>query len=333
MKKSTLEWKVGLFVLVGLILLGALLLQFSKGLTLFHPTYDILLRAPTAGSLKPRAQILMSGVQVGAISDIALAPDGKYVTITLRLFSQHKVYKDARFAIEQSGFLGDQYVAILPASNEGPTYANNEVAQAEAPFNMQELARSASGFIQRIDETAHRFNDMVLDVRQYLLNQQTLTNLSVTAANLRRASEAAVQSVNSLDALVASNAPAVARSGSNLVAFAEELQNAGGRINALLATNTPTITQAVGNVEDATAILKSAMQDVQAGKGLAGGLLRNEQILQDMEQITRNLSVTTSNLNRLGLWGILWEHKPRRTSESPSPVQPISSPKNPYSTR
>jgi hypothetical protein len=31
MSKSRLEWKVGLFVFIGLALLGALLLQFSKG--------------------------------------------------------------------------------------------------------------------------------------------------------------------------------------------------------------------------------------------------------------------------------------------------------------
>ncbi len=51
------------------------------------------------------------------------------------------------------------------------------------------------------------------------------------------------------------------------------------------------------------------MEDVQAGKGLAGSLVKNEQLAADVAQIAYNLSITTSNLNRLGLWGILWKKK------------------------
>jgi hypothetical protein len=34
--------------------------------------------------------------------------------------------------------------------------------------------------------------------------------------------------------------------------------------------------------------------------------------------IAGNLSVTTSNLNRLGLWGILWSHKPPKPPDTNS---------------
>src|SRR5204862_2868239 len=82
MSHPRLEWKVGLFVFIGLALLAGLLLEFSKGLSLFRPTYQIYLRAENIGGLKPRADVLMSGVQVGTVSAIQLAPDGKSVTIT-----------------------------------------------------------------------------------------------------------------------------------------------------------------------------------------------------------------------------------------------------------
>src|SRR5579859_1657614 len=114
MSKSRLQWKVGLFVFIGLVLLAALLLGFSKGLSLFRPTYDIYLRSANVGGLKPRASVLISGVQVGTVSDIRLAPSGKTVTITLRLYRDYQIHKDAIFAIEQSSFLGDVYVAIMP---------------------------------------------------------------------------------------------------------------------------------------------------------------------------------------------------------------------------
>src|SRR5437870_13032544 len=100
MSKSRLEWKVGLFVFIGLVVLGALLLQFSKSTYFGRPTYKILLRAANVSGLKTKCQVLMAGVQIGTVSDVKLSPQGTNVTITLRLFRQCKIHKDARFAIE-----------------------------------------------------------------------------------------------------------------------------------------------------------------------------------------------------------------------------------------
>ena len=38
--------------------------------------------------------------------------------------------------------------------------------------------------------------------------------------------------------------------------------------------------------------------------------LQNQELATNIQAIAANLSVTTSNLNRSGLWGILWSHKP-----------------------
>src|SRR5438046_7855542 len=128
MSKSRLEWKVGLFVLIGLVLLAALLLQFSKGTTFFRPTIQILLRAGNVGGLKMKAQVLMAGVQVGTVADIRLGPEGTNVTISLKIYDQYIIHKDVRFLIEQSGFLGDQYVAIMPTKNQGEMFRDGDTA-------------------------------------------------------------------------------------------------------------------------------------------------------------------------------------------------------------
>jgi len=329
MNKARHEWKVGLFVFIGLVLLAGLLLQFSKGTTFFRPTYRILLRAANVGGLKARSQVLMAGVQIGTVSDLRLVPSGTNVTISLRLFSQFKIHKDARFLIEQSGFLGDQYVAIMPTRNLGDTFEDGDIAEAEAPFNMQEVARSAGGFIQRVDETAKKLNDAIADVRRLVLNEQTLTNLAAAVGNLRAASERALLTLDNFDALVSSNSPALAHSGSNLVVFSEQLNQFAGGLSGVLATNSEQINAAVKNIESSTIVLKNVMDELQAGKGLAGNLLKNEQLAATVSQIANNLSITSSNLNRLGLWGILWQHKPPRTNAPPlAPGRALPAPKN-----
>jgi phospholipid/cholesterol/gamma-HCH transport system substrate-binding protein len=326
MPKSRLEWKVGLFVLIGLVLLAVLLLQFSKGSTFFRPTYRILLHSQNVGGLKAGAMVLMSGVQVGTVAETSLAEDGKSVTITLRISNQYPVHKDAKFVIEQSGFLGDQFVAILPQKNALEKFRDGGEAAAEAPFDLQEVARSAAGFIRRIDETARKLNEAIADVRRLVLNDQTLTNFAAAAGNLRAVSERALTMVDNITSLVATNGPALAQSSSNLVVFSEEINRFAGGLSGVLATNRTEIDVAVKNIESSTVVLKNLLDDVQAGKGLAGNLLRNEELSAHMSQIVYNLSVTTSNLNRLGLWGVLWKHKATRTETRSEPA-PLASPK------
>jgi ABC-type transporter Mla subunit MlaD len=330
MNESRLEVKVGLFVFIGLALLAVLLLQFSKGTNFFRPTYNIYLQAASVGGLKPRAQVLMSGVQVGMVAGLALGPQGTNVTITLRIYNQYQIFKDARFVIEQSGFLGDEYVAILPTRNVGEKYTDGGEAKAEAPFDLQEVARAASGFIKHVDETARKLNEIITDMRRLVLNDQTLTNIATSAGNLRVASERAITTLDNVNMLLDTNAVPIQASVSNLVVFSEQLNHFADSLNQLVATNSPDINVAVKNVEASTATLKDLLDDVQAGKGLAGELLKNEQIASNVAQIAYNLSITTSNLNRRGLWGILWSHKPPPTKEPPRAEAPLAAPKSPF---
>jgi phospholipid/cholesterol/gamma-HCH transport system substrate-binding protein len=331
MTKPRLEWRVGLFVLIALALLTALMIEFSKGTTFFRKTYNILLHAVNVGGLKPRAAVLMAGVQVGTVADIRLGPQGTNVTITLRLFRQYQIHRDARFVIEQSGFLGDQYVGILPTKNEDGIFADGDSAQADAPLNLQEVARSAAGFLQRLDETASRVNSIITNLSQVFLNERTLTNLAVTANNLREVSEDALLTVDNINRLIGTNGPALAQSGSNLVAFTERLNLVADGLSDVVATNSPVVNSAVKNIEESTKVLKDLADRVKSGEGLAGNLLMNQQLATNVSQIANNLSITSSNLNRLGLWGILWQHKPPRHAASKGPGNtstPLASPKD-----
>ncbi len=327
MNKSRLEFKVGLFILLCLALLVVLFLSFSKEMTSFRPKYSIHLRAANAGGLKKGAVVLMSGVQVGAVYGIVLGAEGTNVTITLRIYSDYRIHKPARFLIETSGFLGDQYVSIMPSS-QADVVKDGDTETAEEPFDLQEVARSAVGFIKRVDETAKDLNDMIAQVRREVLNDRTLTNLAVAVVNARAVSERALTTVDDINALLATNGPTLNRSGTNIEAFSEQLIGFAGELNRVLQTNATDVSTAVKNVESSTETLKAMVQDLQSGKGLAGTILKDPRLAAQVSEITYNLTITTSNLNRLGLWHILWQHKPPRTNSAPA-QQPAVAPKSP----
>jgi phospholipid/cholesterol/gamma-HCH transport system substrate-binding protein len=308
MDKKRLEWRVGLFVFIALAVLGAMLLEFGRGTSLFRPTYNLYLKANNVGGLKSQTSVLMAGVQIGMVSDIQLNPEGTNVTITLKIFQKYVIHKDARFVIEQSGFLGDYYVAIIPTHNAGDVWRADEHPIAEEPFSLQEVARSAAGFLQRIDQTTKSLDDAIADVRRLVLNEETLTNLSITVNNLRMASEHAVTTVDNINSLVETNTASVGLAVSNVVGFSQQIGEFAGDLKVVLATNAAELNASMKNIESSTVVLKNVLQDVQSGKGLAGDVLRNDQLATNVDMIAANLTITTSNLNRLGLWHFLW-HK------------------------
>ncbi len=330
MDNSRLEWKVGLFVFIGLVLAAALLLQFSKGTTFLRPAYEITLEAPSVSGLKPRAQVLMSGIQVGTVADMRLAPDGKSVLITLRIYQQHQIHKDARFVFEQSGFLGDQYVAILPTQNQGEVFRSGERANAEAPLDLQEVARSAAGFIEHIDSAATNINNALKDARLTALSVSNLTKVQATFDNLYLFSEGSLEMVEKVRLFLDTNRPTVTAAVSNFLSFSEQANEAVADVRALLAANSPGIAASVSNIQSSTETLKTLIENLEQGKGTVGKILESDEIAANLSQIVSNLNITTSNINRLGLWAVLRKPRPAPTNTPAGARAVLTTPKNPF---
>ena len=314
MEKPRLEIKVGLFVFIGLALLATLLLQFSKGTSLWRGTYELHLHAANVGGIKPRAGVLLAGVQVGSVAQINLAPDDKSVTIVLKIYKEFPIYHDARFVIEQAGFLGDQFVSVIPTTNAPPLLADGADVECQSPFNLQEVARGAAGFIVRLDETAKKLDGAVTDLRAQVLNAQTLANFGTSITNLKLFTEQALDTVKDINDIVTTNGTQASLAVSNVVLFSSGLIDLETSAKALLATNSVNLNQATKDIADATTTFKQLATDLQAGKGLAGAVLQNQELATNVQTIAANLSITSSNLNRLGLWGILWSRPPAATN-------------------
>jgi len=324
MEKSRLETKVGLFVLLGLVLLGALVVQFSKGTSLFRGTYILRLHAANIGGLKLKSSVLLAGVPVGSVHHIQLEPSGTNVTILLQIYKDFPIYHDARFVIEQSGFLGDQYVSVIPTTNLPPILADGADVDCQAPFNLQEVARGAAGFVQRLDETAKKLDASVTDLRAQVLNATTLANFGNAVTNLRVFTEQALNTVGDINTIITTNGAQVGVAVSNLVLFSTQLNRLGDSAADLLATNGANLTAATKNIQDLTVTAQQLAADVRAGKGLAGTLLQNPQMATNVLVLTENLSIFSSNLNRLGLWHILW--RPKLPGTNAPPITPHNRP-------
>lgn len=330
MDNRALEWKVGTFVAVGLVLLAVLLVSFSKGVTRFARTYELYLRTTDIGGIKRGAAVLMAGYPIGNVTELHLDPETGTARLTLRILQQYRIRTNATFVIEQSGFLGDQYVAIYPGTN-GPArhFEPGEEATSPPPFNLQQTARDASGFIRRIDQTAKHLDAAIADIRRLVLNEPTLVQFSNTLEQLGRFAGRAATSMEQVQRLLETQTPTVESALSNLNLATAEFSRFTSQLNQTLDAHTNELATALQRLDSITAGLDQLIRDLQAGRGVAGRLVTDEALARDLEAIARNLAVATSNLNRLGLWRLLW--KPRMPSETPSTAaQPLRAPHHPY---
>ena len=309
-----MEWKVGLFVFIGLVLLAALMLNFSKGMALFKKTYKLQLVADNAGGIKEKAMVLMSGIKVGNVVDSTLSTNGK-VIIRLQIDAAYKINHEARFLVDAMGFLGDQYVAIVSTNNSGPHLADNAVVYCEPPLNLQEAMRSTASLLQQAQSTMRTLDEAVSNVNRSVLNPQTLTSFAQSISNIQAISGNANQTLARIDQVVDANSPALHASISNLFNFSVELKT-------VLATNQNDIAAAIKNLRAASVTVNQLLDDVKATNGAAGLLLRDNQMKLQLGSLATNLNMAaenigtfSSNLNQRGLWSMLWKPKtPKKSS-------------------
>jgi phospholipid/cholesterol/gamma-HCH transport system substrate-binding protein len=307
MKRRT-EIKVGLFVLLGLVLAALLIIKFNKGPGPTTKTYQLRMRAKDVSGVIPGSFVLMAGVRIGSVERIELDSASGSVTLITRLLAKYQLREDSQFMIKQSGFLGDQYIAAFQGKTN-KFLADKATVHLEEPFDLGEVARSTGGLVKRVDNMVVQLSNAVDRVDKTLLAGETLTNLAKIVENFHTVSETTLSTLRKVENLIDTNAPGINASVTNAQAVSLKLNDFVNELHGTLATNRVSLTASVKNIENATAKLDSAMADVEAGKGLAGALIKNEQLATDMSLIMSNLQVLSSNINNKGLWGVVRKPK------------------------
>ena len=129
---------VGLFVLAGLgaiaylsLSVGGVSFRRAGGLTLYADFDEI-------GGLKPRAQIVISGVKVGQVGTIGL--DENYrARVRLELDEGLKVPIDTSASIMTSGLLGDRYVSLQLGGESEILKPGDQITMTESAVVLERL--------------------------------------------------------------------------------------------------------------------------------------------------------------------------------------------------
>jgi phospholipid/cholesterol/gamma-HCH transport system substrate-binding protein len=320
MSEKRYAGRVGLFVFIGLLLIGGLMLNFSRGVGLFKPKYDLHMHVRSVAGLKPRSAVLLSGVQVGNVRSVDLDQKNKGAIVHLTILKEYPLHNDARFVIEQQGVLGDQFVIIYPGTTGAPFLKDGDEVPGEEPFNLQEVARSTSDLLKRFEQLGATVSDAIGRVNTQVLDAQTLSNFSLIVSHFEQVSGSALTMIDNASGIISNSGPVLTLSLTNLLAFSRKLEKVAMEVDETIVTNRVELNESMKNLRDATASLKQMTAEMQSGKGLVGGLLKDEELRAQLSITVSNLSVLSSNLNSRGIWSVLWKPKPpKETSRSVYP--------------
>ena len=106
MKKSILEFWVGLFVLLGAVAVGFLAFRVAGGTAISGSSgksYTVYAEFSDIGGLKTNAPVKSAGVLVGRVASISLDPKTYQAKVSLNLNSQYKFSSDVSAQILTSG--------------------------------------------------------------------------------------------------------------------------------------------------------------------------------------------------------------------------------------
>jgi len=323
MNDSRFEWKVGLFVFGGVILLALLILNFSRGVTLFSRTYTLRVILPNAAGLKPTADVMMAGYTIGKVLTMELEPDEKSVDVAVRILSQYKIRKDAKFHVDALGFLGDQYIEVaappsngMTETNETAYFQNGDTVRAEAQFNMMDAEKSITGLVNEAQRTIRHLDQAITNVNASALSSSNLSRFVQAMSNIEAVSGKAVIAMDKADNLLTADAQPFSEAITNFRELTADLTNSEGKLDAIIVTNSGDIRTIVTNLTVASDQIKQITGDLGEGKGPVGTLLKNEEMKAELKMLVSNADTMTAefstfghNLNQRGIWAMLWKPK------------------------
>lgn len=250
-----LEFKVGIFVFLGLAAIGALVVQFGRlgeGLKTYYP---LTVRFNDASGLLKGSDVLLAGARIGKVAGgPRLVREGNGVLVPLKIYDYIKIPDTSKFTVGSSGLLGDRFVNVtMPSGTASKFLSPNSIISGDRETGIEDLTREGGalvgdlrGVVQKIDTTVSRLNDEVL-------SKTTTDNLKSSVAHLNEATSSFAESAKKLG-------PVVDKADS-----------------------------AMDSTKKAADDLQKVLSSATQGKGLLATLLTNQELANDLRALVSNL--------------------------------------------
>jgi phospholipid/cholesterol/gamma-HCH transport system substrate-binding protein len=280
-----LEFKVGVFVFIGLAMLAALVVQFGRPGEGMKAYYPITVRFADASGLLKGSDVLLAGARIGRVSGgPRLVRDGPGVAVPLRIYEHVQIPVGSKFAVGSSGLLGDRFVTVTPPAGRPTEYvAKNAVIEGARETGIDDLTREGGALVNDLRGTVQKIDTTVDRLNQDTLSTANMENLKSSMEHLNQATGALAESSKKLDGVI--------EQADSTMSSAKE---------------------AADNLQTAIADARKVLNSASKGKGLVAALLNDQQLANDLHALITNLRAH----------GVLFYRDSAANAQKKAPEQP-----------
>lgn len=293
------ELRVGLFVLVGLSVLGAGIF-YVTGPGFFGPKYRLHTYLPEVAGLANGATVSVDGVAVGNVVSIQFAPPGQdpqnkkahNIEVVLRIEEKYSRYilTDSTAKLETEGLLGNKFINVTRGFTGTPLKNGDTVPAGSGVDVMAQLgvvSTSVSELIDGIKQGKGTLGKLVTDPGAYDHLNGVLAKTDALITGVQ-------EGHGTLGKLVASDEmyAKVDKGLDNVNGMLEDARAGKGTLGKLLTD--PTL---YDQAKQALANGNGMIEDARGGKGSLGKLITDDTLYNKLRDTSGNLATATAKLN------------------------------------
>lgn len=278
------ELKVGFLTLVALgsLVIVSLKITGDKGGFGEYVEYRTILNDATG--IYEKSSIKVAGIVAGRVKSINLS--GSQALVTFEVLKDIKITKVSILRVKTVGFLGDKYLDIYLGDPNQPRLKSGSLVANEAGAGFEELGKDASDVLKDVKAIAKAIREGLYDENKNNIVKDIMGNIKVFSQNAKEISE-------NLNGLIKDNSGNINSTLADLKKVAQQLQYETDRYSdGSLMNDMEDLKPILANVDRATSDLKDILADIKAGKGTVGKLLRDDEVVDQVNQ-------TLSGVNRL----------------------------------
>ena len=195
-KESGFTWKLGMFVIIGLVLFIATIYLVGKQKNLFGSTFSLNAQFKTVSGLKVGNNVRFAGITVGTVDEITLITD---TSVQVHLLIKKEVQKfiktDASVGIGSDGLMGDKVITITPGTFTKNAVKDNDVILSRKAIDMEDVMSSVkksvdnAGIITaQLAEFTYKMNNGNGALSKLITDQEVSNNIKNTLLHLQTSS-------------------------------------------------------------------------------------------------------------------------------------------------
>jgi len=297
MKEKRTELLVGVFLFIGLAILGGLVLRFGNFDERFKNTYALTLTFEDGGGLVKGTDVRLGGVKIGRVAERPRVNLDNYggAIVPLEIFEDFQIPTGSKFSIGSNGLLGDSLVEIsAPEQRDGTFIEPESTLVGEASGGLGALASSAENLSQKGQVVLEDVRDALGDLGSAI---EKLDQNILREENLKRFDVAMTGLTSALDSL---NAKILTEDNSdnlrvllgNLKTASEKVDDAAGKLGPVLDDGGAAIATLEPGLQKFYAAADSAGQVIDKlnrGEGLFTALVEDPKLRGEVELFVSNL--------------------------------------------